>query len=144
MYTTLDNLKKRVPEASLIELTDDENTGDVHMPFLTQAITDADVMINSRLRGRYPVPFSAPVPTLIEQLAAVITLHNLYSRKPRLTMPEGLVRQYKTALADLAQLQEGSQILEGFETPSSHPAFIATNKTAEDRYFSKAFLDQMP
>lgn len=142
-YTTLENLKKRIPEADLIELTDDGQTGDVDAVIVDQALRDATVQIESKLRGRYPLPFS-PVPAALEQIATILTIHNIYSRKHELAMSDGLARQYKKALADLDELQDGRQVLEGFEAASAHPAFIATNKKNGDRVFTKCLLDQMP
>jgi len=140
IYTTIQKLVPRMPMRDIVELTDDDESGDVNAAVLDQAIADVGAEIDSKLRGRYPVPFTGTLPDIIEHIAAILVIHNLYSRKHQLTLSDGLARQYKKALSDLNELQTGLQVLPGFESSESHPAFIASNKTACDRVFNSSTL----
>jgi len=142
IYTSIEKLITRMPMRDIVELTDDDEKGDVDAVVLDQAIADVGAEIDSKLRGRYPLPLVGTVPDIIEHIAAILVIHNLYSRKHQLTLSDGLARQYKKALADLNELQTGLQVLPGYESSDSHPAFIASNKTAKDRAFSQSLLSR--
>ncbi len=123
----------------MINLTAAEDSDDLDSTVIDKLAQDTYTLINARLRGRYPVPFTT-VPAEILQISDVITMQALYSRKGALKLSDGLARQYKTALDDLNAYRNGDQVLPGFESSTQHPAFIKTNKTTDDRIFSKQLL----
>jgi phage gp36-like protein len=142
MYASFEELTKRVSEQDLLEFTDDEQEGAFNFESpnpayqrVLQAIADADAVIDARLRGRYPVPFN-PVPSIITRISTVFTIHLLYGRKLNLEMTESMKTMYKVHKEILDQLQDGTQMLPGFESAGSKPPFIKSNKKPCDRYFS--------
>ncbi len=141
-YCTLDDLKDQIPEANIIQLTDDEGLGVVNQSRVDKAISVADSVIDGYLRGRYSLPLST-VPELIKTIAIDIAVYKLYERRLELEMPEAMSNRYKNAIKLLDQIQKGLIKL-GIESPETGPGqgHYKTNKTAEDRTFSKDVLKQ--
>jgi phage gp36-like protein len=141
-YCTLDDLKDHIPETNIIQLTDDEGLGVVNQARVDKAITTADSVIDGYLRGRYSLPLST-VPELIKTIAIDIAVYKLYERRLELEMPEAMTNRYKNAGKLLEQIQKGLIKL-GIESPDTGPGqgHYKTNKTAEDRTFSKSILDK--
>ena len=77
MYCTLEDLKKMMDEATLVQLTDDEGHGIVNQERINEAISQADAEINSYCAVKYTVPF-AVVTDLVRKLSVDIALYNLY------------------------------------------------------------------
>jgi phage gp36-like protein len=136
-YCTYEDLCAVLPEPRLIELTDDENTGQVNMDRIGAAIAAADDEINGYLAGRYDVPL-APVPGLIKNLAREIALFNLYSRTHD-DVPKIRQGRHDHAVSVLTKLAAGAIALGVTEPP---PAVNAdTLKVSSgDRLFSDAEL----
>ncbi len=141
-YCTLDDLKDQIPETNIIQLTDDEGLGVVNQSRVDKAITTADSVIDGYLRGRYTLPLST-VPELVKTIAIDITVYKLYERRLELEMPEAMSNRYKNAIKLLDQIQKGLVKL-GIESPDTGPGqgHYKTNKTTEDRTFSKSVLDK--
>lgn len=142
-YCTLDDLKKSIPEANIIQLTDDTGTGGaIDQTKVDEAIAYAGQLIDGYLRGRYSLPLN-PVPELIKHLSVDLAVFHLYSRRFELEMPESMMAKYKNAIKLLEQIQKGLVTL-GIETEDKgHSAgTYKGNKTAEDRIFSKSRLNQ--
>lgn len=84
-YCTLGDIKDHIPEANIIQLTDDEGLGVVNQSRVDKAITTADSVIDGYLRGRYSLPLST-VPELIKTIAIDIAVYKLYERRNELEM----------------------------------------------------------
>lgn len=140
-YCTLDDIKGQIPEANIIQLTDDEGLGVVNQSRVDKAISVADSVIDGYLRGRYTLPLST-VPELIKTIAIDITVYKLYERRLELEMPEAMSNRYKNAIKLLDQIQKGLVKL-GIESPETGPGqgHYKTNKTTEDRIFTKTKLE---
>ena len=93
MYSTLTDIKKLIPEDTVIQLTDDENTGAVVESRVTEAIAQADAEIDSYCGGKYSVPFTT-VPDIVKKISVDIAIYNLYSRKVE-EIPETRADRYK-------------------------------------------------
>jgi len=108
MYCDLEDLKKQVPEAVLVELTDDERLGTVNTGRVDRAIEDAADLINSYAASRYPIPFN-PVPGVIRKIAVDIALYNLFSRRgyDEDTADKSVLDRYKGAVNFLEHLAKG-------------------------------------
>ncbi|MCX7718801.1 MAG: DUF1320 domain-containing protein [Candidatus Sumerlaeaceae bacterium] len=136
MYTTTDELKRRFAPAFLVSVADDNGDGVPDTPVLEQAISDAAALINLELGRRYEVPFSAPVPLMISQLACVLAARNLARRSPGTA---GSL--YRGDFADaehlLARLAEGVVVLAG---RGPKPQAIAALRDAEERVFAREDL----
>lgn len=139
-YCTLEDIKKAIPEANIIQLTDDEGLGVVNQERVDEAIAYAEELIDGYLRGRYTVPLS-PVPELIKRLSVDMAVFHLYSRRFELVMPESMLQRRKEIIRLLEHIQKGNVSL-GIESLDTGPGqgYYKTNKTAEDRMFSKNCL----
>lgn len=115
MYSTLDDIKKQVEEAVLVQLTDDAGAGAVDTDIVTWAITEADGVINSYCQGRYSLPLY-PVPPRVVGLSVDIAIYNLYSRRVD-EMPENRKDRYREAIRFLELVAAGKVDL-GAATPA--------------------------
>jgi phage gp36-like protein len=152
-YCTLTDLKSALAEEKLIQLTDDENEAPVTIdPIdtdcaaiigrITDAIDYADQMIDGYLRSRYTLPLSA-VPKLVQRLSVDLALYYLYARRFDVEIPEGMTTRYNNATKLLQAIQAGKVSLGTGETEPAAPTdgSYSTNKTSDDRLFSKEVLD---
>lgn len=83
------------------------------LPYIEEAIADADAEINGYLCKRYPVPLTS-VPDMITKLSKDIAIYNLMSRSG---IDEGereatYLARYKAAIAYLTKVAEGKLDLE--------------------------------
>ncbi len=102
-YSDLTGLRQRMPEQTLIDLTDDVGAGAIDEDVTDRAIADADTEIDSYIAGRYAVPVS-PVPDLLQRLSLDLAVEILYGRRPDLDMPEGVKTAAKNARALLVRI----------------------------------------
>lgn len=143
-YCTLDDLKKYLPEEDLVQLTDDAGTGAIDPAKTAEAIAAADALIEGYTRGRYVVPFD-PVPDLIRQLSARLTLYELFNRKQALKVPDQIRKTYEDQLNLLDRLRKGEVTLNVTAVSAGGVASdYRTSKTDSDRIFTKTTLDRMP
>lgn len=140
-YCTLTDIKSAIPEQNLIQLTDDENLGEVNQARVNDAIDYADQLIDGYLRGRYTLPLD-PVPGLLKKLAVDLAVFFIYSRKLELEMPEGMTNRYKNAVKVLEMIQKGTVSLGTEEGSTPEPGEYKTNKTSSDRMFPKTELEK--
>lgn len=148
MYCTVDDLISRVGEKTIVNLTNDTTPATtVNTAIANENIAIADDLINSSLRNKYALPLPA-VPTLVKQLSADITIYRLYCRRPQ-NVPDNYKKNYEVALQILKDLQSGAKVLDlpssfGDEnsTTSLSSALYLTDKTEEDRRFSKEVMSR--
>lgn len=103
-YCTLDDLKNDIPEAELIQLTDDADAGVVDETKVADAIADADSEIDGYLRNRYDLPLS-PVPRILKKLSVGIALYYLFHR--RQIQNEVIKERYDNAVKLLDRIAKG-------------------------------------
>ena len=140
MYSTLTDIKKLIPEESIIQLTDDENTGAVVESRVTEAIAQADAEIDSYCGGKYSVPFTV-VPDIVKKISVDIAIYNLYSRRVE-EIPETRTDRYKNAIRQLEGISKGTiSIGEAAEPTAADQGGTETNKTESDRIFTRGNLD---
>lgn len=137
-YCALTDILDQIEEADLLDVTDDENLGQVSEPRVLKAIADADAEINGYCGKRYRVPFD-PVPDLIRKLSVDIAIYNLFSRRNEIT-PEERRNRYKDAIAFLRLVASGAGTL-GEDDPSGNPAPAERpTMTGPSRIFSREKL----
>jgi len=139
-YCTIDQIRNQLRQGVLVQLTDDEGTGDVVAPRVEQAISDADEEINGYLGARLAVPLS-PVPESIRRLSVDIAVYNLYSRRER--VPEHRIERYRGAVRYLEQVSQG-RISLGQSDPEGNPLESKSPETSVDnpgRAFSRSSLE---
>ena len=145
-YSTLSDWKGLISEASIIQLTDDENINPgvidgadpdcaLILGRTDKARADADATIDAYCQSRYPVPFS-PVPEKIRQISGDITVYNLYSRHADMGMPEIRSDRNKEAIRFLEKVSEGKIILSAI-TPAPAGDTRGACSTANGRIFTR-------
>ena len=143
MYCTLDDIKKQVQETTLIEITDDNLSGQINTDVVNETILYADTLIDGYLRGRYTLPLQT-LPEIVKVIAIDLAIYRLYSRRFHTDMPESIKDKYKNSIKLLEQIQKGIISL-GIETVGIAPELgeYRTNKTYRDRIFRQELLDSM-
>jgi len=143
MYCIIDDIKKQVQDCTLIEITDDDLTGQINTNLIDEAILYAQTLIDGYLRGRYTLPLQT-LPEIVKIPAVDLSIYRLYSRRFHTDMPDSINDKYKNSIKLLEQIQKGIVSL-GIETAGTPPELgeYRTNKAYEDRIFTRKFLDTM-
>lgn len=132
-YVTQADLVERFGTSMLIDLTDraEPPAGAIDAAVVTDALTDADAMIDGYLLGRYALPL-ASTPSLVKDLAKTIAIYKLH----RDAVSDKIAADYKSALATLAQIASGVIRLNvaGIEPTSSGATGVKV--TDRDRDFT--------
>jgi phage gp36-like protein len=124
-YSSISDLKNYIPESQLREITDDNDTDDIDMEKLIDAIRRADDHIDSYMRGRFSLPLST-VPDMIRDLSTRLAAYYLFKRSLALIMPESIKEDYKDCVKILSDIQRGR--VSPFEIVSN-PAWVVTNNS---------------
>ncbi|OGI31340.1 MAG: hypothetical protein A2287_02805 [Candidatus Melainabacteria bacterium RIFOXYA12_FULL_32_12] len=141
MYCTLQDIKKQVQESTLIEITDDNLSGQISTEVVDESILYSQTLIDGYLRGRYTLPLQT-TPEILKILCVDLSIYRLYSRRFHTDMPDSINDKYKSSIKLLEQIQKGIISL-GIEIPGTPPELgeYRTNKTYQDRIFPKSLLD---
>ncbi len=105
-YITVDDLKKGMPEAELIQLTDDEKAGSLTAAALariTEAISSAGADIDSYAGTRYATPLQTS--QKVKDLALDLTKWRLEKRRSKIR--EDTQRAFEAAVAFLKDVAAG-------------------------------------
>ena len=140
-YCTIEDVKKLLPEADLVQLTDDEGAGTINPQRLEEAVAQADADIDAYLSGKYTVPLT-PVPAVVKKLSADIAVYNLYSRRLE-KIPETRSERYKNAVRMLEGIAKGT-ISVGAATapePAGDTGGPEATKAAGERTFTKTTME---
>lgn len=140
MYSTLDDIKKLVPEDTIIQLTDDESLGAINQSRVDEAIAGADSEIDSYCGTKYSVPF-VTAPDIIKKISVDIAIYNLYSRKVE-KIPDTRADRYKNAIRQLEGISKGLiSIGEATAPAPTTQGSPETNKEVNDRVFTREKLE---
>ncbi len=132
MYSTIDDLKKLIPEETLIQLTDDEGKGVVVVTRAEEAIAQADGEIDSYCAVKYAVPL-VPVPGIVKKCSVDMALYNLYSRRVE-EIPSTRADRYRNAVRLLEGIVKGTVSLgevPGAEAPRQGDWIESTREESE-------------
>jgi phage gp36-like protein len=144
-YCSVDDIKNRIPNETLIGLTQDDSSATAPDDTkITNAITDADAKIDFYLAKRYEVPF-ASVPGAIKLISIDITRYNLYKRKYDVEFPESVSDSYNEAIEMLKQIRNGEINLLGatMQDDASEEFTVLTNIDEDDIVYDKDMIDQI-
>ena len=149
-YSTITDILFDLPKNEVINLTNDEKRTADQINFdaqdddcvkrVNKAIEDADGEIDNYLRSRYSLPLAAPVPKTLTKISKDITIYNLFCRRYKIDIPFREV--YLSRIKELILIQKGDINLDIAETTEDNAGVYVTNKTSDDRVFSKTILDQ--
>ena len=135
-YCTKTDIEKMIPAADVIDLTDDEGTGEYIASRVSEAIAQADAEIDGYCGAKYSVPFTT-VPSTVKKCSVDIAVYNLYSRKME-KIPDTRTDRYKNAIRFLEKVAEG-KISIGIDpepAASTGSSYAECNKTESDRIFT--------
>lgn len=142
MYCTIDDIQKQTSKDTLIQLTDDNQSGEIDTVIADEAILYSETLINGYLAGRYSIPVVGAIPDMLKILAIDLSIYRLYSRRIQTEIPPHISEKYKNSIRILEQIQKGIISLSIASTGNViHMAVYKTNKSYRDRIFTKEFLD---
>lgn len=134
-YIVQDDLLGQLPQAQLVQLTDDIGNGVIDETRVTQAITDAEAEIDGYVATRYAVPIAAPVPALIKKLAIDITVYNLWRRRQKI--PDMIRTAYEDAVKKLEAIAKGTITLGVDPAPAESTKSSAGETSGPERVFDR-------
>jgi phage gp36-like protein len=141
MYTTLAAILERIPEETVIQLTDDAGAGVVDQTKVDAAIARAGQEIDAWCGTRYRVPFD-PAPAVVAGLAADLAIYYLYGRTVE-EIPEARKDAHKNALRLLEKISIGQVSLGIDPAPAATSASGAAVVSGNSRQFSRDKLRDM-
>jgi len=138
-YSTVDDIKKMLPEEIIVQLTDDEASGSLNAARAEEAISQADAEIDSYLGGRYSVPL-ASAPEIVRKLSVDIAIYNLYSRLVS-EAPAARAERYRAAVRQLEAISAGRASLGVDPAPgASKDGRAETNRAGGENVFTRESL----
>ncbi len=144
MYHTYNELIEQLPEEDLLDLVDDERSGqivqdppDARMQRVVELGDTVASLIDSYCRGRYQVPFTGPVPDIIIDISITLHIYRLYGRRRDLQTSEEQRTRYKDSMQMLKDVQAGKIRL--FDELPSPPSY-SSNKNKYSRTFTDTEL----
>ena len=142
MYCTIEDIQKQTSRDTLVQLTDDNQLGEIDSIIVEEAILYSETLINGYLCGRYTIPIFNEIPNILKILAIDLAIYRLYLRRFQTDTPNSISEKYKNSTKILEQIQKGIISLEIESTGKViRMSEYKTNKTSKDRIFSKEFLD---
>ena len=108
-YCTLEDIRGHVPEARLVEITDDMNpnaTGTVNVAVVEKAIAESSDIIDAYIGKRFKLPLPG-IPSVLRTICVDLSIYNLYERVTELNVSDGMQLRYKNALSLLKGIAEG-------------------------------------
>jgi|TARA_Y100000310_G_C20702427_1_gene831101 phage gp36-like protein len=137
-YTDLTAINQNLPAKTLIQLTDDNATGQIDTNVVDWAIEQAEETIDAYHRGRYPVDIpDGEVPGFVKVVATDIAIYRLFKRKMITALPDSVQKCYDSALKWLKDSQEG-EVSPFPESESNQRVTVRTR----DRVFTSTKLAQ--
>lgn len=100
----------RLTSTELVELTDDENSGDVNASVVSAALEEASGTVESYCRSRYATPLQAS--DVVKARTLDITVYLLFSRRREINMGETVRQRYEDAIAFLKDVAAGKAQLD--------------------------------
>jgi phage gp36-like protein len=138
-YTTIADLRKRLSEAKLIQLTDYKNLGSVDPDVVTAAINSASGIIDSYAAARYALPLTAS--DQVKDIEVTLTIFKLYEGRQLVT--DQVRQSYEDAIAFLKDVSAGRASLDqaAAPQPTSGGAVVTRNHTTSPYKFDDTNLE---
>lgn len=99
---------RRITLQELVELTDDDRTGEVNATVVAAVLEDVDGKIDGYVRGRYTTPLA--VSDQVKTIAVDLAVFFLFQRRRR--MSDDVQKQYDDAIRFLMKVAEGKVTLD--------------------------------
>jgi phage gp36-like protein len=107
-YTTINDLRKRLSEQKLIQLTDYKQSGSTDTDVVTAALGSASGIIDSYAAGRYTLPLTASAQ--VKDIELTIAIYKLH--EGRQLVPDQVRQSYEDAIAFLKDVSSGKASLD--------------------------------
>lgn len=108
-YCTLEDIRGHVPEARLVEITDDTHpnaTGSVNEVVVDKAIAESSNVIDAYIGKRFKLPLPG-IPSVLRTICIDLSIYNLYERVTELNVSDGMQLRYKNAVSLLKDIADG-------------------------------------
>jgi phage gp36-like protein len=140
IYYDLIKLHGFIPPETLIQLTNDApGAAAINDDILNAASARAANVIASYFFEDYVIPFS-PVPPVIADIAARLTLVILWERRDAANIPDAIVEVKRGLEREMDRLRESG--IPDAVTKTGETVFEAvSNKTKDDRIFGRGEMD---
>lgn len=134
IYCTQADIEAKLPEATLIELTDDAAAGAVDSTVLDAAIGDAGEEIDAYLALKYALPL-AETPALVRKMAVDLVICDLYGRR-EMEPPKAIADRCAAAHRHLDQLAKGTLILDVPDPAADGDFGVESTRKSSERIFT--------
>lgn len=108
-YCTLEDIRGHVPDARLVEVTDDltpNADGEIKQDIVGKAIEESSTLIDAYIGKRYRLPLPS-VPSVLRSVCVDLSIYNLYERITEMNISEGMKLRYDNAIALLMRIADG-------------------------------------
>ena len=141
-YCTLTDLKKHLPEAELIRLTDDTGAGVVDEAVVAEAIEGAEAEVNAWIGSRVKLPITGAIPGIVTEITAVLAVCRLFARQS-FELSSSWEQRKQSSQRLLEKFAKGEVTL-GVEPPLDSPEAYSSGMRTEVRtkIFSETELDK--
>jgi phage gp36-like protein len=140
-YSVKADIEKVYPAQDLIDLTDDEGDQSKVTERITQAITDADALMDSYFRAQHTVPIPV-VGDEVKNCSVILAYVNLVLRRKTLDDNDGLYKLYKTKIKWLEDVSAGKVHISDPDSFQNLANYIQSNKTSSDKVYTSSKLSQ--
>jgi len=106
-YCTQSDVLGQIQMSSLIQLTDDDNTGELNTSVLNTVIAAADDQINAAIANIYQVPAN-PIAPPITSWSLTITCYMLYRRRLVPDEKNNFTENYRSVMDMLNKVNNGT------------------------------------
>ena len=142
-YSVEADLLLIAPSGAIAQLTDDTGGVTIGASTVVRAISQADGLIDSYLRGGHTVPLT-PVPTEVRDCSAFLALCGMYERRPSSFingLPPVLEVRRAEWIAWLKDVRDGKNLIDDTASDANTGDFLVGSKATTDKVFTTAKLD---
>ena len=136
-YATIADIRSELDEDVLVQLTDDDDTGETDTDIVDKALADANAVVDGYIGKRHDLPFASP-PAILAKLETDIAIVNLFNR--RNGPPEHRQKQYENAIAFLEKVNAGKITL-GPNDPDGTSQADKAQVSSRDAIFTRDTLE---
>jgi phage gp36-like protein len=134
-YISEGDLDEYIEERTLIQLTDDSNSGNVNTGIVEECIAGAEDEVDGYLAGRYTVPITGTVPGNIKGACVVLACRRLYVRRGRI--PDSFTAVVEDVMELLKNIATGKIPVDVTEAASPKDE---VSVTYQERKFSRSTM----
>ena len=133
-YCTQTDIEKRITAGDLVRLSDQDGDGISDADVVTQAIEDAQSVIDSYLSVKFVVPI-APVPNVLRQYCVTMACYILMKGRGALT--KEMIDNYDKAVQWLKDVVAGKAALAATTAPTEAPGAPGVDYSVGGRVFGR-------